>query len=215
MRFAPDPVGPDDGMVEMLALTEGSGPTARTEAEAIAETGAAWPMFDDAVLDAPLTGATLADWSELDDSEEPAATTERGLGNTDGSGDPANDGFSAVDPGEAFLDLEIDFEELETPIDREVVLSGTDVPRERTERYDSIAPEDLGLEWLARATETSSGEDDITLEEELERRRLERMDTLEDIREQPTDPAESRPDPSVRLAERTLGAGASPKRGQS
>jgi hypothetical protein len=211
MRFAPDPVGPDDGMVEVLALADGPGPTARNEAEAIAESGDAWLLLENGPSSAGEeipTRTTLPDLEGVfaGDQEDPDASSSRGP-DTSASTLAANDGFSTVDPGEAFLDLDIEFEDLETPADREALLSATDVPRARTERYDSIAPEDLGLEWLARATETSSGQEEPTLEDLIDRRRLERMDTLEDISERPTDPGESSAeDGRLRIAEQEYGA---------
>ncbi|HEY8945339.1 MAG TPA: hypothetical protein VIM73_13805, partial [Polyangiaceae bacterium] len=196
--------------VETLRRAAGQSPIARTEAEAITDAGTVWPALE---LAPPSIGAgTLADPSLygvsgnsvqhgigdiLDSDKSPLSERGTPVAAPDGSATVTlasgiHSGFTEVEPGEAFLDLPIEFEELEQPASVEP-LRVSDYAHERDEHYDAIAPEDLGSEWLARATETPTelvldpleyavSPDSTALE------RLERMDTLEDITDAPTDP---------------------------
>lgn len=142
-RFAPDPVGPDDGMVEVLELAARPNPKARTEGEAIAAACAGWPLFDEApVGDAsfPSLGADVPHFGSNPRSRPTQPSTSAGSSSM---------GFAEVEPGEAFLDLDIDFEDLETPSDS----GSAREARERLELDDALARDDVRREWLERVAE--------------------------------------------------------------
>lgn len=47
VRFEPEPVGPDDGTVEILGLASAESPAVRTDGEAILDAGGKWPAPGD------------------------------------------------------------------------------------------------------------------------------------------------------------------------
>lgn len=154
-RFAPDPVGPDEGMVEVLELALAANPVAKTEAEAMAGSGADWPLVDASPIGSEVPQrAAMADSMGSDDGfvERREGDSERVSG--------IQTGFTEVDPGPTFLDLEIELEDLEAP----------------TERGPTVVVAELAPDDAA-----PSG--------------LERVDTLEDISDTPTDPMATREKP--------------------
>lgn len=205
-HLEPESVGPDDGMLEVLDLARGPHPKARNEAEAIEDASAAWPTLELAPPSTDGMRPSLADTYMADPEGNLVRHGSPDLLNADTlelEDDPDFDeqtgnatlasgihsGFAEVKPDEVFLDLEIEFEELETPTHRSAEV---DLARRSRQEGESLAPEDLGAEWLARATEAPAlvasdvyeveGLQVTTLEQ------LEQMDTLEDFSEAPTDP---------------------------
>lgn len=69
-------------------------------------------------------------------------------------------GFSQVDSEQAYLDIEVDFDDLDRPTGEQTV-GLMEHPAQANDGYDAIEPEDMGTTFLARATQAGPlGSDD-------------------------------------------------------
>jgi len=146
--FELDPLGPADGASDALELSQELTP--RNEAEALAGVGIAWPLMPPSwAEDLPVNGE-VPGYDQLNPAEEPDTS---GVS----SAPRERSGFSHVDVIADFdeIDLDIDFDDADEDVstERGLTVNLMEQPLQTIEAYDAILPEDLGSEWLARATE--------------------------------------------------------------
>jgi len=152
-RFELDPLGPAEGASDALDLPQDLTP--RSEAEALAGVGIAWPLMPPSpARDAPISAS-------VPDRGEVPGRDRHELSSMPGAHALAPDELAigqelmaAADFDEMDLDIDFDDDGLEEiSTERELSADFMDRPLETREAYDAVLPEDLGTEWLARATE--------------------------------------------------------------